>query len=57
MQVEGQLEAEKAALLEKKRREQAERQRTQEELTSILEENRRKVRLTTKAVHISRSGG
>lgn len=42
-QVEMQLEAERAALLEKKRREQAERRRTQEELTRILDENRRKV--------------
>ena len=47
MQVEPQLEAEKAALLERKRQEQAERQRTQEELTSILEENRRKVILAS----------
>lgn len=42
-QVESQLEAEKAALLEKKRTEQAERRRTQEELTRILDDNRRKV--------------
>ena len=42
VQVESQLEAEKAALLERKRREQAERRRTQEELTRILDDNRRK---------------
>lgn len=43
VQVELQLETEKAALLEKKRQEQAERRRTQEELSRILEDNRRKV--------------
>ena len=42
-QVEAQLEAEKVSLLERKRHEQAERRRTQEELTRILEDNRRKV--------------
>ena len=44
VKVESQLEAEKAALLEKKRMEQAERRRTQEELTRILDDNRRKAR-------------
>jgi hypothetical protein len=43
-QVTRQLEAEKAALLERKRQEQAERRRKQEELDRILVENRRKAR-------------
>ena len=42
-QVERQLENEKAALLERKRREQAEQKRKQADLERILEENRRKV--------------
>ena len=42
-QVTRQLEFEKAALLEKKRREVDERRRKQEELDHILLENRRKV--------------
>lgn len=41
--MERQLENEKAALLERKRREQAEQRRKQAELERILEENRRKV--------------
>ena len=44
-QVERQLENEKAALLERKRREQAEQKRKQADLERILEENRRKVLL------------
>ena len=44
LQVTRQLEAEKAALLDKKRREQEERQRKQLELEQILEDNRRRVR-------------
>ena len=43
-QVTHQLEAEKAALLEKKRREQDDARRRQDELERILAENRRKVR-------------
>lgn len=39
-----QLESEKVALLERKRREQDEARRRQEELERILAENRRKVR-------------
>lgn len=38
-----QLEAEKAALLQKKREQQVERKRKQEELDRILQENKRKV--------------
>ena len=41
--MERQLENEKAALLERKRREQAEQKRKQADLERILEENRRKV--------------
>jgi arginine/glutamate-rich protein 1 len=41
--VTAQLEAEKSALLEKKRREQDEARRRQDELERILAENRRKV--------------
>jgi arginine/glutamate-rich protein 1 len=42
-QVGMQLEAEKAALLQKKREQQVERKRKQEELDRILQENKRKV--------------
>lgn len=41
-QVAAQLEAEKTALLQKKRQQQAERKRKQEELDRILQENKRK---------------
>ena len=41
--MERQLENEKAGLLERKRREQAEQKRKQAELERILDENRRKV--------------
>ena len=50
LQVERQLENEKAALLERKRREQAEQRRKQAELERILEENRRKVHISCSAV-------
>ena len=43
MQVAAQLDAEKAALLAKKRHQQTERKRKQEELDRILQENKRKV--------------
>ena len=42
-QVAMQLEAEKAALLQKKREQQVERKRKQDELDRILQENKRKV--------------
>lgn len=42
-QVTSQLEAEKAALLARKREQQAERRHTQDNLDRILQENRRKV--------------
>lgn len=43
-QVTAQLEAEKAALLARKRAQQAERKRKQEDLERILQDNRRKAR-------------
>lgn len=43
LQVGMQLEAEKAALLQKKREQQIERKRKQDELDRILQENKRKV--------------
>ena len=43
VQVAAQLDAEKAALLAKKRHQQTERKRKQEELDRILQENKRKV--------------
>lgn len=43
LQVASQLEAEKVALMQKKRQQQAERKRKQEELDCILQENKRMV--------------